>query len=471
MKKYLLLLPVMAIFAGCTKQEIENASDQSQSKPIILALSKAPVSQGDAGDPTMRTTINVNVNPMTTSWETNDSVALYMSNASSFQGNAGGLYEFKYTGPGEDVSTGNFVLQKVNKISSGDYMGVYPYGGGYLTNATGETMGNADIHMNMKCQIHTGTGNYDNFADNAFMYTQKFHLATDITGGFLKTSTDQNLILHNAMAFLVFNFTDMPSKLYQIEISSPNGLNRTFSVQYDGFISYINATPSVTLFADDDSGGGTTYSCNSSGNYACGMIVAPGLAPNDYVNLYLRTNDGTKDILSGIKLYFPNGIRASYFYPIKLSWNNITKSTKDHEVWKGGSAYTLPYIKGNNIIIRTPSELAWVAGVVNGGPVPFWDLRDLTVKNMAKFFGFNEMTINLANDLDMGNFPWTPIGLDNNTSTTFNGTFYGNGHNIYNLVPNQTGTTYGGLFLHVNTATKTPPYVNNLFVNGTRVAN
>jgi hypothetical protein len=159
-------------------------------------------------------------------------------------------------------------------------------------------------------------------------------------------------------------------------------------------------------------------------------------------------NGSPTDDFSGLKVYFPKGIVASYYYPINVSWNQISHSLTN--VWKGGSSYTLPYINGKTIIIRTPAELAWIAGVCNGAPVPAWDLRDLTPINEAAYVNFNGYTIYLANDIDMGSQPWIPIG--NSNPTEFYGTFVGNGYTISHLASTitATSTNYGGLFQYID---------------------
>ena len=93
------------------------------------------------------------------------------------------------------------------------------------------------------------------------------------------------------------------------------------------------------------------------------------------------------------------------------------------DTW-GGSIGTAPSLSGSTYTINKCSELAWLANQVNTGNT---------------FIGY---TFNVADDLDLNNYNWTPIG---NATYSFQGTFNGQGHKIYNLsVNNSTG--YAGLF-------------------------
>ena len=79
---------------------------------------------------------------------------------------------------------------------------------------------------------------------------------------------------------------------------------------------------------------------------------------------------------------------------------------------------------------------------------------------------FADETVKLANDIDLDNAAWTPVGQTR--ATQFNGTFDGNGKTIYNLnidKTSETGKHYSsGLFGWLNAAK-----VKNVTVNGATV--
>lgn len=98
----------------------------------------------------------------------------------------------------------------------------------------------------------------------------------------------------------------------------------------------------------------------------------------------------------------------------------------DKELWDGKPGTLTPDADGN-YSISTPSELAALAAIVNGGD-------DL-----------NGKTVTLRRDINLNNVNWTPIG---NATTPFNGKFDGNGYTVSNLYINLDGkpATYAGLF-------------------------
>lgn len=111
----------------------------------------------------------------------------------------------------------------------------------------------------------------------------------------------------------------------------------------------------------------------------------------------------------------------------------------DLSAWSGDTATPPTDEISKTVIIRTPEELAGFAKMVNDG---------------NDFYGY---TVQLVNDLDLANRPWTPIGyLDpyaspsnsgGNGTTIFRGTFEGQGHTISNLYVNVEGEyVSAGLF-------------------------
>lgn len=101
---------------------------------------------------------------------------------------------------------------------------------------------------------------------------------------------------------------------------------------------------------------------------------------------------------------------------ITVTKEPIFSGYNDREVWDG--TVTRVSAVDNVYTINTPSELAYIAQLVNGGS----NLSGKTVK--------------LNRDLDLNNINWTPIGLP---GKEFAGNFDGNGHSISNLYINLKG--------------------------------
>ena len=92
--------------------------------------------------------------------------------------------------------------------------------------------------------------------------------------------------------------------------------------------------------------------------------------------------------------------------------NNVNYPQADK--WDGSVAD--PVVDGDNVTINNAAQLAGLARDVNSG------------KNYAG------KTVTLTADLNLDNKPWTPIGnLTSYPGQSFNGTFDGGNHTIYNL--------------------------------------
>ena len=108
-----------------------------------------------------------------------------------------------------------------------------------------------------------------------------------------------------------------------------------------------------------------------------------------------------------------------------LGWDGVTVSEPSYD------AATETYSVGS------ATELAWIAGVVNGTITRATDT-------------FDGKNIVLTNDIDLQNYQWKPIGY----WETFDGTFDGQGHTISNLTHIATeADCYIGLFGCTNNAT------------------
>lgn len=99
-------------------------------------------------------------------------------------------------------------------------------------------------------------------------------------------------------------------------------------------------------------------------------------------------------------------------------------STIEAELWDGQSIEEVTPVDGV-YNIENPAQLAWVAQQVNSGNT------------------FENSTVVLINNLNLGYYAWTPIGLDSDTNNVFKGIFDGNKKTITNLYIKQ-GPAYQG---------------------------
>ena len=142
------------------------------------------------------------------------------------------------------------------------------------------------------------------------------------------------------------------------------------------------------------------------------------------------------------------------------------------EVWDGETVTqpTTPAVDEhgnvieNSLAISQPSELAWLAGYVNG-----------TVTQTTATRAGETTYFVLTSDIDLNNMPWTPIGYNPNdvagNESYFTGIFDGNGHEIHNLfidVKDQGGV---GLFGAVHNATIKNLTLCNVYVKAVESEN
>lgn len=123
---------------------------------------------------------------------------------------------------------------------------------------------------------------------------------------------------------------------------------------------------------------------------------------------------------------------------------NILFDLKEAENAWDGLTVTEPQKNENDYyLITDPAELVWFANSVNSG------------NSAAKAM--------LMNDVDLGDYEWTPIG---NGLNPFAGTFDGNYHNIKGLCT-RTPANYTGLFGEISAPNDAPALVTRVNVYGT----
>lgn len=113
----------------------------------------------------------------------------------------------------------------------------------------------------------------------------------------------------------------------------------------------------------------------------------------------------------------------------------------DEDVWDGKSVVK-PATEGSTLIIDSPAKLAWVADQVKNG------------KNRA-------VSLRLTADIDLGDYPWTPIGAD--LSNSFQGQVEGAGHKVTGLYVYEPRQSMTGLFGYVYGKNA---YIRDLEVDG-----
>ena len=121
---------------------------------------------------------------------------------------------------------------------------------------------------------------------------------------------------------------------------------------------------------------------------------------------------------------------------------SIPSDVADAEAWDGTTANTDWYNpESESYAISTAAELAGLASLVNQG------------------YTFEGKTISLADNINLDNRPWTPIGT---SDKRFQGTFAGTNYTISNLYINNTNLEYAGLFGVVTSASITDVTIENV---------
>lgn len=127
------------------------------------------------------------------------------------------------------------------------------------------------------------------------------------------------------------------------------------------------------------------------------------------------------------------GEKGKYFREEK----QLEPQEKPLPVWNGSAVAPSGWAPGAKILaVSTPEELAWVARKVNGDP------EEKT--NISQGDAFEQVTIYLTADIDLGGREWVPIGKD--IKHPFKGRFDGRGHRIANLCITRDEVWLAGLF-------------------------
>ena len=111
---------------------------------------------------------------------------------------------------------------------------------------------------------------------------------------------------------------------------------------------------------------------------------------------------------------------SDYTITLEDKWAGVAD---EMEIWDGKFISAPAKNDEGEYEVTKPSELAWLAAAVNG------TIETRATEPAKNFAG---ETFVLTEDIDLGNFPWTPIGLKGDVEG-FKGTFDGNGKTISNL--------------------------------------
>lgn len=116
------------------------------------------------------------------------------------------------------------------------------------------------------------------------------------------------------------------------------------------------------------------------------------------------------------------------------------------DTWDGFTI-TVPSKSGTTYTVASCANLAWLAQQVNAGTT------------------FSGYTFTVVSDLNLNNKSWTPIGIS--FSTTFKGTFNGEGYTISNLyISGSWSYSYWGLFGYISS----PAILENIVLSGASVS-
>ena len=112
--------------------------------------------------------------------------------------------------------------------------------------------------------------------------------------------------------------------------------------------------------------------------------------------------------------------KTAYTVELDETWG---VPAEEIEVWDGKFISVPSKNDAGEYELTKASELAWLAAAVNGS---------IETRATEPAQTFKGETFVLTEDIDLGNFPWTPIGLTGDAAG-FQGTFDGNGKTISNL--------------------------------------
>ena len=288
------------------------------------------------------------------------------------------------------------------------------------------------------------TGVYDTDEDGGKVFDSSSNIAITLTRPFAKlrvVTTDMNEIYSDLVRATV-NYTSPLYNTFDALNATAKGVDTNVTKVVDfSTMTYTNEPTEdgkQTLFAD----------------YLFG-------AEDDRVMFTLDVEDATGLDIPTVTFNTNIPVQRNYLTtvagPILTDSNNITvtieegfyKPDYEVELWDGKTVTPVDEKDGVYEIYEA-AELAWIAQAVAGGET---------------FIG---KTVKLYKDINLNGERWTPIGLSSQHSSTFRGTFDGNGKAIENLfVDNEQGA---GLFGMASPKAIRNLTIKNATIKGTHYA-
>ena len=227
---------------------------------------------------------------------------------------------------------------------------------------------------------------------------------------------------------------------------------RNIPTGYNLLKGETNATTEVTFGLNGIPGNAITVNGTSYTTVAMNYVLVAD-SNIDEVYYEIQTNNGTvKNTIPSVPVktnyrtnIIGNLLTSNATYTIELKPGFATPD-EVVAVWDGSSV-TEPTVEtdattGESVyVVDEASDLAWFAQIVNG--------------TLTRAATVAEYDFKLTADIDLGNHPWTPIGI--NDKQYYTGTFDGGNHTIKNLNIVETeakeGKAYIGLFGYAKDAT------------------
>ena len=359
-------------------------------------------------DQTFYATVENSINTRTTLDESNSNAVLWSSNdqISVFSGSS--TNNSFILSKGANTTYGVF---KANTLSAGTEsdgtetvlsanVAYYPYDntvtvieneGAYTFNATFPTI-----------QTYSASGTFGNGASPMVAVTS--------------STLDANLKFKNVGAIFRLQLkgeATITKVVFSANAALAGNCNIMASNNVSPVVNVLGGSKTITL----DCGEGVELNTDTATNFVVALLPVADLEGGITISIY--DNDGKKMVYTHKKDETITIERSKAYTTTEVTYNG-DQEANDGDISSDENSYIISSVEG----------LKWVAEQVNSGAQTF-----------------EGKTISLANDIDLNNIEWTPIGTEVNN---FKGTFEGNNKVIKNLTIKVTeakeGKAYIGLF-------------------------
>ena len=359
-------------------------------------------------DQTFYATVENSINTRTTLDESNSNAVLWSSNdqISVFSGSS--TNNSFILSKGANTTYGVF---KANTLSAGTEsdgtetvlsanVAYYPYDntvtvieneGAYTFNATFPTI-----------QTYSASGTFGNGASPMVAVTS--------------STLDANLKFKNVGAIFRLQLkgeATITKVVFSANAALAGNCNIMASNNVSPVVNVLGGSKTITL----DCGEGVELNTDTATNFVVALLPVADLEGGITISIY--DNDGKKMVYTHKKDETITIERSKAYTTTEVTYNG-DQEANDGDISSDENSYIISSVEG----------LKWVAEQVNSGAQTF-----------------EGKTISLANDIDLNNIEWTPIGTEANN---FKGTFEGNNKVIKNLriavTEAKEGKAYIGLF-------------------------